>query len=143
VRQLGGAGAEHTPGFLTVTSLRPVCWGADEMLTVSVIVVPSGDTVGLVVGVMSPAGPVKLTVAPDWNRLPPSVSWTCLTAPGSVVTLPGRTAASAGVVTVKGTALLSTPLMATVTLPFTAGPGTVTARDDDVAAVMVALTRVP
>ena len=142
-RQLAGAGAAQTPGFLTVTSRGPVCWGLAGMLTVSVIVVPSGDTLGLVVGVMSPAGPPKLSVAPDRNRLPPSVSWTCLAAPTFVVTLPGRTAASAGVVIVKGTALLRTPLTATVTLPFTACVGTVTATDDEVAAVTVAVTLVP
>src|SRR2546425_898496 len=109
----------------------------------TVIVVPSGDTIGLPIGVMSPACPVKLTVAPGANRLPLSVSGTDLTALGSVVALPGSTVASTGVVTVNGALLLSKPLTATVTPPVVACDGTVTVRAVDVAAVTVAATLTP
>src|SRR5262249_46349755 len=94
-------------------------------------------------GVMSPAGPLKLTVAPGANRRPPSVSGTALTPPGSVVMLPGTTELRTGVVTVKATPLLTTPLTATVTLPVTACEGTTIVREVDVACVTVAGTRVP
>src|SRR5262249_57288374 len=67
-----GSAPGHVPGLVTFTSRGPVCWG-DRTLTVSVIVLPSADTVGFPIGVMSPAGPLKLTVAPGANRRPPSL----------------------------------------------------------------------
>src|SRR2546428_3184096 len=116
-RQPGSAGGEQAPGFVTVTSRAPVCAGVGGMLTVSVIVVPSGDTIGLPTGVMSPAGPAKLTVAPAENRLPLSVSGTDLTPLGSVATLPGTTLATTGVGTVNIALFLSQPIKVSVTSP--------------------------
>src|SRR5262249_44484770 len=110
------------------------------MATVSVIVVPSADTTGLPLKVMSPAGPPKLTLAPGRNWLPRSVS---LTVPASDVTIAGETAPSTGIATVNVKLLPTTPLTDTVTGPVTAWAGTVTVSELEEACVTIAATRTP
>src|SRR5262249_61196004 len=84
-RQVAGAGAAHTPGFVTVTPRAPIFCGVGGIAPVSVIAVPAAETVGPLTTVTSPAGPPKVTTAPGTNRVPPSVSgWT--TPPGCVET---------------------------------------------------------
>src|SRR5262245_29689901 len=139
-----GADAGQVPGFVTVTSSGPRSCGFEGTATRIVIEVPSVDTVGLAAGVTSLAAPPKRTVAPGRNRLPMRVNVTCLAALGSVVTLPGTTAPSTGVVTMNTAPLLTRPLVAaTVTLPVMARDGTVIVRDVEVAAVTVAAIRIP
>ena len=115
------------------------------MLTVSVIVLPSADTVGVPIGVTSPAGPPKLTVAPGREPASAERERHHLDAAGirRDAARNDGTLESTGVVTVNAIPLLTTPPTATVTLPVVACDGTTTVREVVVAWVTVAATRVP